>query len=62
MVGRWRLGNIANVDQTLLSFEFLEGRTYDTLGATTVYVQSQASGLDKRQASVQLCIFADGMC
>jgi len=30
-------------------------------GATTVQVRSQASGLDKCQATIQVTIFADGI-
>ena len=61
MVGRFRLGNIANMDQVPLEFEFLSGSTYDTVGSKTVWGRSQGSGLDKRQATVQLTIHADGV-
>ena len=33
---------------------------YDTLGAKQVWVSQPSSGLDKRQATLQLCIRADG--
>ena len=61
MVDRFRLGNIANMDQVPLEFEFLNGSTYDTIGSKTVWGHSQGSGLDKRQAPVQLTIHADGV-
>ena len=60
-VGKYLLANIANCDQTPLQFEFLSGTTYENKGNKTVWVQSQQSGLDKRQATVHLCIFADGI-
>jgi DDE superfamily endonuclease len=60
-VGKWPLTKIANMDQTPLEFDiFAKGTTYETRGAKTVWVKTTASGLDKRQASVQLTVFADG--
>ena len=35
-VGRFKLSQIANIDQTPFAFEFLLGRTYDFKGALTV--------------------------
>ena len=61
MVGIYKLGNIANMDQTPLPFDFLCGKTYSIGGAKTVWVKGTGSGLDKRQVTVQLCIFADGI-
>ena len=61
-VGRYRLCNICNMDQTPLPFEYLSGRTYNQQGAKTVWVQSsQQSGWEKRQATIQLTIFGDGV-
>ena len=37
-----------------------QDKTYDTLGAKQVCVSQPSSGLDKRQATLQLCIGADG--
>ena len=48
------------MDQTTLQFDFIDGKTYDTRGAATVWLKSQGSGLDKRQVTVQLTIHADG--
>lgn len=61
MVSRFCLGNIANMDQIPLEFEFLSGSTYDTTGNKTIWGRSQGSDLDKRQATVQLTIHADGI-
>lgn len=49
------------MDQIPLEFEFLSGSTYDTTGATTIWGRSEGSGLDKRQATVQLTIHADSL-
>lgn len=59
-VGRYDLSNIYNVDETPLPFEYLSGRTYNLIGAKTIWVKETKSGWDKRQATLVLCIFADG--
>ena len=59
-LGRWTLRHIANVDQTPLPFTFTDGATYTDTGEKTVCVRGEASGLDKRQCTVQLTLFADG--
>lgn len=61
-VGRYRLSNICNMDQTPLPFEFLTGQTYNTVGESTVWIKgSKQSSWDKRQATLQLTIFADAI-
>lgn len=60
-VGRYDLCNICNLDETPLPFEYLSGRTYNLIGSKTVWVKESKSGWDKRQASLVLCIFADGV-
>lgn len=60
-VGRYDLCNICNLDETPLPFEYLNGRTYNCIGSKTVWVRETKSGWDKRQASLVLCIFADGI-
>jgi DDE superfamily endonuclease len=60
-VGRFKLSQIANMDQTPIAFEFLSGRTYDFKGASTVWIKEQRSGWDRRQATLQVCVFADGI-
>ena len=54
----WR---IANMDQTPLPFEYLCGRTYACKGDETVWAESIRSGWDKRQATLVLTVFADGI-
>ena len=58
--GKWTLRQVANVDQTPLPFTFTEGSTYADKGDKTVWVVGGASGLDKRQCTAQLTVFADG--
>ena len=52
---------IANVDQTPLPFSFTGGPTYNDVGSKSVWVRAASSGLDKRQCTVQLTLFADGV-
>jgi len=60
-VGRYLLSNIINMNQTPLPWEYLEGRTYEFKGNQTVWAKSRKSGWGKRQATIQLTIFADGI-
>ena len=60
VVGRYLLSCICNMDETPLPFEFLDGQTYADQGSHTVQVQATQSGWDKQQATIVLCIFADG--
>ncbi|RPA95569.1 DDE-domain-containing protein [Choiromyces venosus 120613-1] len=57
----YELSNICNLDETPIPFEYLAGKTYDITGQKTVWVKETRSGWDKRQASLVLCIFADGI-
>ena len=59
-VGRYHLARICNMDQTPLPFELLSGQTYEPKGFKTVWVKGATSGWDKRQATLQLTVFADG--
>jgi len=62
IVGRYRLQNICNMDQTPLPFEYLEGQTYSPIGEKTIWAQSSSqSGWDKRQGTIQLTVFADSI-
>jgi hypothetical protein len=61
LVGRFKLPEIANMDQISIGFEFLSSRIYDFKSAKTVWVKEQRSGWDRRQATLQVCIFADGI-
>ena len=59
--GIYQTKDIANMDQTPLPFVFDDGKTYADKGSSEVWCVSGSSGLDKRQCSVQLTIFADGV-
>ena len=61
-IGRYRLQNICNMNQTPVPYEFIEGHTYNIKGEKTIWMQSsQTSGWDKRQGTIQLTVFADGV-
>lgn len=49
-----------NVDQVPLAFVVEQDRTYDFSGSKQVWVSQPGSCLDKRQATLQLCIRAEG--
>jgi hypothetical protein len=57
----FELSEIANMDQTPISFEFLDNKTYDTKGVKTVFVKQTGSGWDQRQATLQILVRADGI-
>ena len=57
----FELSEIANMDQTPISFEFLDKRTYDTIGVRTVFLKQTGSGWDRRQATLQILVHADGI-
>jgi hypothetical protein len=40
----FELLEIANIDQTLISFEFLDNKTYNTKGVKTVFVKQTGLG------------------
>lgn len=61
VVGRYSLRSICNMDETPLPFEYLDGQTYADKGSHTVQVKTTRSGWDKRQATLVLAIFADGV-
>lgn len=61
-IGRYFRRNICNMDQTPLPFEYLSGRTYAIRGDKTVWAKARKSGWDKRQATIMLAVFADGIC
>ena len=60
LLGQFQLSKVANMDQTPLPFCFTDGETYADTGDKTIWVRSGKSGLDKRQCTVQLTLFADG--
>lgn len=49
------------MNQTLLPFEYLSGRTYALKGDKTVWRKATASGWDKRHATLMLTVFAGGV-
>ena len=58
--GRWTPKNRHNIDQVPLPFVVDREKTYDVTGNKQVWVSQPSSGLDKRQATLQLCIRAEG--
>ena len=58
--GKFELSDIANMDQTPLPFVLDDGKTYNDKGEKEIWCATAPSGLDKRQCTVQLTIFADG--
>jgi hypothetical protein len=61
VVGRIKLSEICNMDQSPLPFEFLKGRTYAKRGDKTIRLKEGKSGHDKRQCTLQIAVFADGV-
>jgi hypothetical protein len=47
------------MDQTPIGYDFLS--TYDHKGAKTVWIKELRSGWDRRQATLQIVAFADGI-
>lgn len=58
--GRWLPKNRLNVDQVPLPFVVEQDQTYEMEGNKQVWISQPGSGLDKRQATLQLCIRAEG--
>ena len=58
--GNYALKDLGNMDQTPLPFVMDDNRTYEKTGASEVWIASGQSGLEKRQCTVHLTIFADG--
>jgi hypothetical protein len=57
----FELSEIANMDQIPIAFEFLNSRTYDTIGVRTVFTKQTGSGWDQRQATLQILVYTDSM-
>ena len=53
------LCDIANMDQTPLPFVLDDGRTNDAKSSKEVWLSSGKYGLDKRQSTIQLTVFAN---
>ena len=58
--GRWLPQNRYNVGQVPLPFVIEQDKTNEVKGSDQVWVSQPSSGLDKRQATLQLCIRAEG--
>ena len=57
--GKFELSDITNMAQTPLPFVLDDAKTYNEKGEKEIRCATAASGLDKRQCTVQLTIFAD---
>lgn len=60
-VGRFKLCNIANMDQTPLEFDFPSRSTYTLQGSNDITIRQTRSGWEKRMATLQVTVFADGI-
>lgn len=60
-VGRFYLSEISNMDQSPLPWEVGKNRTYAKRGSKTVLLRTARSGWDKRQCTLQILVFADGV-
>ena len=58
--GRWLPNDRYNIDQVPLPFVIGQEKTYEISGSKNVWVSQPSTGLDKRQATLQLCIRAPG--
>ena len=61
VIGRIKLSEICNIDQSPLLFKYLKGRTYTKRGDRTVWIKEGKSGHDKRQCTLQIVVFTDGI-
>ena len=59
--GDYQNGDIANMDQTHLPFALDYRKAYDITDAKEVWAQKGQSCLEKRQATMQLTVFANGI-
>ena len=57
--GNFKASDLATMDQTPLPFVLDDGKTYDKKGGKEVWEQNGQSGLNKKQATLQLTVFAD---
>ena len=59
--GVYQMSDIDNMDQTPLSFILDDGKTYTDTNDKDVICKTRPSGLDKRQYTLQITVFADGV-
>ena len=50
-----------NFDKTPIPFEYIDKKTYNIRGAKTIIAKTDCSGWDKRQATLILYIFGNGV-
>lgn len=55
------LSYMCNIDQTPVPFLFLNGHIYDIMGINCVQMKTRKSGWKKRQDTLMLTIFANGI-
>ena len=58
--GRWLPEHRYNIDQVPLPFVIDQDKTYHITGTKQVWVSQPSTGLDKRQATLHLCIRGGG--
>jgi len=61
VIGRIKLSEICNMDQSPLPFEFLKGRTYAKKGEKTIRLKGGKSRHNKHIYTLQIAVFADGI-
>jgi hypothetical protein len=61
VVRQFKLSEVANIDQTPLAFDFMGSKTYESKGAKTVFQKESRSGWDKRQCTLQVAAYGDGI-
>jgi hypothetical protein len=49
------------MDQTPISFKFLDKGTYNTTGVRTVFLKQTGSGKDQWQATLQILVHTDSI-
>ena len=59
--GTFAFCEIANMDQKLLLFVLDDGKTHNEKGPEEVWFISGKSGLDKKQSTIQLSVFVEGI-
>jgi hypothetical protein len=59
VIGRIKLSEICNIDQSLLPFKYLKGCTYTKKGDRTVCLREGKSSHNRCQCTLQIAVFAD---
>jgi hypothetical protein len=61
IIGRIKLSEIYNIDQSPLLFKFLKGRTYAKKGEKTIRLKGGKSRHNKHIYTLQIAIFTNGV-